>query len=105
MLNPVLAAKVTSTPFRQALSDATRALELEPRHFSALVVRGGALRELHDFEGAKAAYEALLHVHPWSSVATELHSIDQTLEARAGRFRPNRWRGASPGFTRFGARS
>ena len=61
----------------QALSDATRALELEPRHFSALLVRGGALRELHDFAGAKAAYEELLEAHPWSSAATELFAIEQ----------------------------
>jgi len=85
-----------------ALADANRAIQLEPCHLNALRVRAGALREAQDLPAARAAYLELLDLHPWSPASTELHHVEQALEARStGRWRQRRTRRGGRSSTRF----
>ena len=70
---------------RRALADASRALELEPRHLSALRLKGAALRGARRYEEAIAAYEAALHVHPWApGVVNGVYRSSKSLKVRGG---------------------
>ena len=70
---------------RRALADASRALELEPRHLSALRLKGAALRGARRYDEAIAAYEAALHVHPWApGVVNGVYRSSKSLKVRGG---------------------
>lgn len=74
---------------KRALADATRALELEPRHFGALALRGDALRGLKRYVEAAAVYEETLRRNPWATgVVTDLHRAQKTVAVMTGRWKP-----------------
>ena len=58
------AVHVKAGRYRRALADATRALELEPRHFEAMRWKGAALRFSRKYAEAIEAFEATLDMHP-----------------------------------------
>ena len=85
--------------YRRALADATKALELEPKHFGAWRWKGAALRGARKYKEAIEAFEAALRVHPWAGgVVNGIYRTSRSLEARnAGASRRGGARAASSG--------
>ena len=54
-----------------AIADLARVLTLEPRHFAALTQLAVLLEEVGEVEGALAAYEASLAIHPHQQEAID----------------------------------
>ncbi len=69
--------------FGRALHDIGKALELEPRHFDALVRLGIILKELGDNEGALNAFEKAIALHPYLSGLSQI--VDQLSEKLRGK--------------------
>ena len=70
---------------RRALADASRALEIEPRHVIALRIKATALRGSRRYEEAIEAYEAALLAHPWApGVVNGVYRATRSLQARGG---------------------
>ncbi len=64
-----------------ALKDLDRVLELEPRHFEALFMKGAILEELKQLRKAMTAYEEALSVWPGMKPAKEaLHRLRLELD-------------------------
>ena len=67
-----------------ALADLERALEIEPRHFEALFLKGAILQDMGRLRQALAAYEEVLLVYPGMKPAQQAaralrHKVDQPI--------------------------
>jgi len=72
--------------YESAIQDASRAVDLEPRHWRALEVRGTAYRSLKQYEEALESLEAALQLNPWSSeLATRIWQTSRSLQIRSAK--------------------
>ncbi len=70
--------------FGRALHDIGKTLELEPRHFDALVRLGIILKELGDNEGALNAFEKAIALHPHlSGLRQVVEQLSEKLRGKA----------------------